>query len=132
MIVSEPAILYVDDNVKARRLLRSILIDCGFEVLSTGDPEEAIREFSKLRFDAALINYRMPMISGPDLALKLKTLRPDVAVVMISGAAVLPDRELLYVDAHFGSGTSLDDLLVTLRTLTGSAATQRSRTTAAS
>jgi two-component system, cell cycle sensor histidine kinase and response regulator CckA len=127
MIAGVRTILYVEDNVRSRRLLRSILTDCGFEVVATGDPEEAIREFNKLPFDAALIGHRMPTISGPDLALKLKTFRPGVPVVMLYGTAVFPDGELVSVDAHFGSGTSLDDLLATLRTLTGSRAEQRIR-----
>jgi CheY-like chemotaxis protein len=132
MIASVPTILYVDDNSKSRRLLGSVLTNCGFEVVATGDPAEAIREFSKLRFDGALIDYRMPIMSGPDLAFKLKTLHPDVPVVMLSGAAILTDRELLCVDAHFGAGTSLHDLLVTLRTLTCSRTAQRIGATAAS
>jgi CheY-like chemotaxis protein len=132
LITSIATILYVDDNPKSRRFLGSVLIDCGFEVITTGDPVEAIREFGKLCLDGALIDYRLPIISGPDLALKLKTLYPDVPVVVLSGVAVLPDRELLCLDAHFGSGTSLDDLLVTLRTLTCSQAARRIRATAAS
>jgi CheY-like chemotaxis protein len=93
MIASIATILYVDDKPKSRRFLGSVLIDCGFEVITTGDPVEAIREFGKLRLDGALIDYRLPVISGPDLALKLKTLRPDIPVVMLSGAVALPDRE---------------------------------------
>lgn len=132
VIATIPTILYVDDNVKARRLLGSILIDCGFEVVTTGDPVEAIREFNNVRFDGALIDYRMPIMSGPDLAFELKILHPDVPIVMLYGAAVLTDRELLYVDAHFGAGTSLHDLLATLRMLTGSRPAQRLRAATAS
>jgi CheY-like chemotaxis protein len=127
MIANIPSILYVEGNVSSRRLLRSILTDCGFEVVATGDAEEAIREFNKFLFDAALIDHRMPTISGPDLAFKFKSFRPGFPVVMLSGAAVFPDGELLSVDAHFGSGTSLNDLLATLRTLTGSRAARRIR-----
>jgi DNA-binding response OmpR family regulator len=97
--------------------------------VATGDAEEAIREFNKLRFDAALIDHRLPTISGPDLALKLKTFRPCVPVVMLSGVAVFPDDQLLSVDAHFGSGTSLNELLATLHLLTGSRAAQHIRGT---
>jgi CheY-like chemotaxis protein len=127
MTASIATILYVDDNVKARRLLGSILIDCGFEVVATGDPAEAIREFSNVRFDGALIDYRMPIMSGPDLAFELKTLHPDVPIVMLYGATVLTEKELLCVDAHFGAGTSLHDLLSTLRTLIRSRPEQRLR-----
>jgi hypothetical protein len=31
-----------------------------------------------MRFDGALIDYRLPIISDPDLALKLKSVHPDV------------------------------------------------------
>ena len=67
MIPSIPTVLYVDDNTKSRRLLGSVLRDCGFEVITTADPGEAIREFKKLRLDAALIDHRIPVIPGPEL-----------------------------------------------------------------
>jgi len=38
-------------------------------------------------------------------------------VVLISGRSSLPSTELAFVDAHFGFGTSLDDLLWTMRIL---------------
>jgi hypothetical protein len=38
-------------------------------------------------------------------------------VVLISGRSTLPATELAFVDAHFGFGTALDDLLSTMRIL---------------
>jgi hypothetical protein len=37
--------------------------------------------------------------------------------VLISGERKLPPTELAFVDAHFGSGTTLDDLLDAMRML---------------
>lgn len=68
MIASIPTVFYVDDNTKSRRLLGSVLRDCGFEVITTA---EAIENFRKLRFDVVLVDYQMPVISGPELAQKL-------------------------------------------------------------
>jgi hypothetical protein len=51
------------------------------------------------------------------LAQEIKYLVPDVPVVMISGRTELPSSELAFVDAHFGFGTVLDDLLWTMRIL---------------
>jgi hypothetical protein len=42
---------------------------------------------------------------------------PDVPIVLISGKSTLPPSELVFVDAHFGFGTALDDLLWTMRIL---------------
>jgi hypothetical protein len=59
----------------------------------------------------------MPVMSGAKLAQEMKFLVPDVPVILISGKSALPPNELAFVDAHFGFGTSLDDLLWTMRIL---------------
>ncbi len=132
MITSIATVLYIDDNAKSSRLLGSVLRDCGFEVFTTADPAEAIGKFRELPFEAVLVDYQMPAISGPDLAQKMKAIHPCIPIVMLSGCAVLPDLELHWVDAHFGSGTYLDDLLVTLRTLSRPRAVKYPKATAAS
>jgi CheY-like chemotaxis protein len=98
MIASIPMVLYVDDNTKSRRLLLSVLRDCGFEVITTADLAEAIENFRKVRLDVVLVDYQMPVISGPELAQKMKAIHPEVPIVMLSGCAVLPDLELPWVD----------------------------------
>jgi hypothetical protein len=60
----------------------------------------------------------MPSLSGAQLALEIKLLMPDVPIVLVSGHAVLPSAELVFVDAHFGRGTHLDELVYTMRLLT--------------
>jgi CheY-like chemotaxis protein len=110
-------VLYVDDNPKSSRLLTSVLEECGFRVISKNDPIEAAALCRRTYFDLALLDYEMPLMSGSQLAQEIKYLVPDVPVVMISGRTVLPAAELAFVDAHFGFGTSLDDLLWTMRIL---------------
>jgi CheY-like chemotaxis protein len=68
----------------------------------------------------ALLDYEMPSLTGSQLAQQIKLLTPDVPIVLLSGYAVLPTTELVFVDAHFGLGTHLDDLLDTMRRLTSS------------
>jgi hypothetical protein len=59
----------------------------------------------------------MPVMSGARLAREIKFLIPDLPVVLISGRTEIPAEELEFVDAHFGFGTSLDDLLWAMRIL---------------
>ena len=110
-------IFYVDDNPKSSRLLTSVLEQSGFRVITKNDPIEALALCKRTYFDLALIDYEMPMMSGSQLAREIKFLVPDVPVVLISGRAALPATELTFVDAHFGFGTALDDLLWTMRIL---------------
>jgi two-component system capsular synthesis sensor histidine kinase RcsC len=111
-------VFYVDDNPKSSRLLTAVLEDCGFRVITRNDPLEALALCQRTNFDLALLDYEMPRMSGSALAQEMKYLVPDVPVVLISGRSTLPSTELAFVDAHFGFGTSLDDLLWTLRILT--------------
>jgi CheY-like chemotaxis protein len=110
-------VFYVDDNPKSSRLLTSVLEECGFRVITRNDPIEALALCQRTRFDLALLDYEMPLMSGSRLAQEIKFLVPDVPVVLISGRTSLPAAELAFVDSHFGFGTVLDDLLWTMRIL---------------
>jgi CheY-like chemotaxis protein len=111
-------VFYVDDNPKSSRLLTSVLEDSGFRVIAKNDPFEALALCSQTNFDLALLDYDMPQISGSTLAQEIKYTVPDVPVVLISSRSKLPSADMAFVDAHFGVGTSLDDLLWTIRILT--------------
>jgi CheY-like chemotaxis protein len=110
-------VLYVDDNPKSSRLLSSVLEECGFQMITVNDPIEALALCKSTYFDLALLDYEMPSMSGSELAQEVKFLVPDAPVVLLSGRQSLPKSKLAFVDAHFGFGTSLDDLLWTMRIL---------------
>jgi len=110
-------VLYVDDNPKSSRLLTSVLEECGFRMISRNDPQEALTLCRRFSIDLALLDYEMPKMSGANLAREIKHLMPEVPVVLISGRTSIPAAELEFVDAHFGFGTSLDDLLWSMRIL---------------
>jgi CheY-like chemotaxis protein len=84
------SIFYVDDNPKSRRLLTSVIRSCGFEVVSSGDPMQALSRIRTTSFDLALLDYQMPNLTGAQLAQKIKSTKPEVPVVLISGFSALP------------------------------------------
>jgi CheY-like chemotaxis protein len=110
-------VFYVDDNPKSSRLLASVLEECGFRMISKNDPQEALALCRRISFDLALLDYEMPAMTGAQLAREIKHLTPEVPVVLISGRTSIPAAELEFVDAHFGFGTALDDLLWSMRIL---------------
>jgi CheY-like chemotaxis protein len=61
-------VFYVDDNPKAQRLPGDVLTASGFPVITSSDSLEARENWKKLRFDLALLDYRMPFLSGSQLA----------------------------------------------------------------
>jgi len=118
-------VFYVDDNTRSRRLLSSVLTECGFEVIAAADPVGALQRCKELLFDLALLDYQMPSLTGSQLAQEIKFFAPHIPVVLISDHTVLPASELMFVDAYFGHGTSLDDLVETMRRLTRSKPSSR-------
>lgn len=110
-------VLYVDDNPKSSRLLANVLEECGFRMISKNDPLEALALCRRTSFDLALLDYEMPAMTGSQLAREIKHLMPEVPIVLISGRTSIPEEELEFVDAHFGFGTALDDLLWSMRIL---------------
>src|SRR5579872_5899590 len=116
-MVNHGTIFYVDDNPKSRRLLTSVIRSRGFDVLSIGDPIEAVSRMRKSSFDLALLDYQTPHLTGSELAQRIKSAKPDMPIVLISGFSALPPFELNFVDAHLGRGVTLDELLDTIRSL---------------
>ncbi len=120
---NKATVLYVDDNPKSSLVLINILEECGFHVIVKNDPAEVIdlcvgiSLCNKEYFDLALLDYEMPKMSGAKLAHELKALMPETPVILLSGRNGLPSEELCSVDAHFGHGTMLDDLVWTMRIL---------------
>jgi two-component system, cell cycle sensor histidine kinase and response regulator CckA len=78
-----------------RKLTRRLLQDCGYTVLESGDPAEALRIAAEYPGELPLMitDVVMPGFSGSVLAEKLATSRPETKVLYASGytdEAVLP------------------------------------------
>jgi two-component system chemotaxis response regulator CheY len=81
------SILVVDDDPEIRSLTRTFLEHEGFHVYTSGDAERAANIFrSAPHIDLLITDYNMPQRSGMDLAIELKSLRPTLPILVISGA----------------------------------------------
>jgi PAS domain S-box-containing protein len=80
-------VLLVEDEHSVRGLTRRILAKAGYTVLSAPDAHEALRVSAEYqsRIDLLLTDVIMSGPSGPRLAETLSGLRPDLAVLFMSG-----------------------------------------------
>ena len=79
-------ILLVEDDVAVRRGTRRLLQAYGYEILDTGDPEEALT-IADPSIDLLLTDIRMPGLDGRELADRLKKRFPELKVLLMSGYA---------------------------------------------
>ena len=82
MVEEQVKILVVDDEEGVRNLLQRMLEGAGYEVVSTGDGEEALYQISQGDINVALLDIKMPTISGIELLNKITADYPDVCVIM--------------------------------------------------
>lgn len=81
------SILIVDDEGSIRRTLRDILEFEKFKVTEAANGVECLNKVSKTKFDAILMDIKMPKMDGVEALERIKILSPDTPVIMISGHA---------------------------------------------
>ncbi len=81
------AILIVDDNVDLADSLRDVLETEDYSIAVANDGQAAIALHDKNAFDLALVDIRLPDMSGADLINKLAGLSPRMEYIIITGYA---------------------------------------------
>ena len=80
-------LLVIDDDTEDRRLVRDWLDDASrvnFSIGESASAEEGIVKLEKGRFDVVLLDYRMPDKDGLWVLDKMKELRLQVPVVIVT------------------------------------------------
>jgi len=80
-------VLVADDDAAQIYLMRRVLENMGVCVLTAASGCEAMTLFEKQqsRIDAAVLDVSMPGISGFDVCRAMRSIRPDMPVVIVSG-----------------------------------------------
>ncbi len=98
-------ILLVEDGVVIRRVTARILARNGYQVLQAGSGAEALEVAASAVFDTLLTDVVMPQMSGPELAERIRQMRPDMRVLFMSGYS----QGILGASQGLGEGVVLLD-----------------------
>src|SRR3954453_14052175 len=82
-------ILFADDESHLRDLMQMELPRMGHEVTVCPDGASALRALEKGSYDAALLDLRMPGMTGIEVLGKIRQLNPDTQVVILTGHATV-------------------------------------------
>ena len=89
LLAGSGTVLLVEDDEELRRLASEILRTCGYTVLDTGDPLEALTICDRQErvVDLLLTDMVMPAMRGTELAARLRESRPGLKMLFMSGYA---------------------------------------------
>jgi len=81
-------VVLVDDDDLVRPVIADSLRDAGYEVVEAADAQEAINLVQSMpQLDLLISDVVMPGMDGPTMVARLRSLRPDLRVLFITGHA---------------------------------------------
>jgi|SRR5579871_579503 len=111
----QPTILLAEDEQGLRCMLATILQEAGFRTLIADNGSRALRLANEYygKIDMLVSDIEMPGLTGPALAKSLRTLRPDLRVLLMSGG--MPDAgrvngEWVFLQKPFPLGKFLEEV----------------------
>ena len=93
--MSNAVILYIEDNIDNRTLIRRILTAEGYTLKEAGNAGEALEILKLLRPDLILMDINMPEVDGYTLTTKIRAMAgfESVPIVALTANVMRGDRE---------------------------------------
>jgi CheY-like chemotaxis protein len=87
MPISKPSILVVDDEEVALTLIKTLLSEAGYRVVTAQSGFECLDLFRRRPpgYDLVLLDLTMPFMDGEETFQRLREIHPDVPVVLCTG-----------------------------------------------
>jgi len=111
-------LLCVDDHPEVLAIMGEFLRVSGYSVLTAPSGMRGLQLLQRNPVDAVILDYEMPKMDGAELALRIKSERPELPVLMFTGyPADVPEDVRRSVDAFVVKGDPAEKLLQTIRDL---------------
>ncbi|WP_144394334.1 hybrid sensor histidine kinase/response regulator [Pleionea sediminis] len=97
LLLGEGNILLVDDELVVNNMGVEVLSQLGYTVTSFLDSHKALKAFKSApdKFDLIITDYSMPKLMGPELMKEIKSIRPDIPILLVTGYLNLRTSENL-------------------------------------
>jgi CheY-like chemotaxis protein len=121
-------ILCIDDDVQSLRVRKILLETFDFRVTTASTPREGLKLFRARNVAAVVLDYQMPEMDGGEVARKMKSLRPEIPVVMLSALPWLPQgAPQECIDMFITKGGPTSQLVIELEQLIAAAPASAAR-----
>lgn len=78
-------VLVVDDEAVIRNLLQRTLEEAGYSVVTAASGQEALDKMSEINIELAMLDIKMPGMSGIEVLRQISINWPDTGVIMVTG-----------------------------------------------
>jgi len=110
-----PTVLVIDDEELVRDVVARMIEDLGYAAITATDGPAGLAIVEQHAIDAVLVDFTMPRMSGAEVVTALRARRPDLPIVLCSGAG--RDGRGVRADAYLPKPFRIDSLDQTLAKL---------------
>jgi CheY-like chemotaxis protein len=113
----EITILCIDDHWNGLIGRKMFLEQNGYRVLEATAGDEGLKIFRTHHVNAVVLDYQMPGMNGDIVAARMKSIRPEIPILLLSSYEPLPPKKLRSVDIFLSKSQEPKLLLPSLRRL---------------
>lgn len=110
-------VLCIDDELIGLKVRRILLERAGYQVVSALEGTEGIDIFAREPVAAVVLDYAMPGMNGAEVASKMREIKPEVPILLLSAYVGLPKEVTSLVDVYMTKGEGAPTLLKKLRSM---------------
>jgi CheY-like chemotaxis protein len=119
-------ILFIDDEPMLAELGKELLSHSGYNVSTYTDSSKALAKFkeSPFAYDLVITDQTMPNLSGKELIMHIRTVRPEIPAILCTGHSNKIDREQaekLAINAFVQKPFDYSELITTIQNVLQSA-----------
>jgi CheY-like chemotaxis protein len=110
-------ILCVDDEPVGLHVRRMLLERAGYRVFTALDGPSGLEVFAREPITAVVLDFSMPGMTGGEVACSMRSVKPNVPILMLSAYTSLPPEVYNFVDLSMTKGEGAPALLKKLGSL---------------
>lgn len=110
-------VLCVDDELVGLQVRKILLERAGYQVLTAPDGPTGLDIFSSQPVEAVVLDYSMPGMHGGEVAVRMRQIKSQVPILLLSAYLGLPAEVTSLVDLYMTKGEGAPVLLEKLSSL---------------
>ena len=107
-------LLCIDDEPTVLTVRKMLLESVGYRVLLAESGPQGLKILQSENVQTVIVDYKMPEMTGSEVAARIRAIRPELPIIMLSAYVDLTPEQLKNVDAYVTKGESPDVLLRTI------------------